>query len=270
MAAEAHNVTVIGEGREIVVLGHGFGTDQSAWRHLVPHLAMNPNYKVVLFDIMGAGTTNPEFFDFDRHSTLQGHAHDLLAILVELEITKCIFVGHSLSCMVSLIASILRPDLFVKLVMLSPSCKFMNTHDFYGGFEQNEVEQLYEGFKRNYFSWCTGFAPLVVGGDMDSVVVQEFSRTLFNMRPDIALCTFKMIFESDLRGLLHLVSVPCHIIQSSKDMAVPSMVTEYLHQNIGSKTIVEFVQTEGHLPHLSAPDITIPVLLRHIQCDIAV
>lgn len=123
MATEAHNVRVIGEGPETVVLGHGFGTDQSVWRHLVPHLTVELNYKVVLYDVMGAGTTNPDFFDFDRYSTLQGHAFDLLAILEELQVTKSIFVGHSLSCMVSLIASIIRPDLFVKLVMLSASCK---------------------------------------------------------------------------------------------------------------------------------------------------
>ncbi|XP_071694789.1 karrikin insensitive 2 receptor CA-like, partial [Rutidosis leptorrhynchoides] len=265
MAAEAHNVSVIVEGRETVVLGHGFGTDQSAWKHLVSHLTMEPDYKVVLFDIMGAGTTNPDFFDFDRYSSIQGHAFDLLAILEELEISKCIFVGHSLSCMISVIASILRPDLFDKLVMLSASCKFVNTHDFYGGFEQREIDKLFEAMKTNYLSWCSGFAPLIVGGDMDSIVVQEFSRTLFNMRPDIALCNFQMIFESDLRGLLHLVSVPCHIIQSSKDTAVPSMVTDYLHRHIGSKTIVEIIQTEGHLPQLSAPEVTIPALLRHIR-----
>ena len=146
----------------------------------------------------------------------------------------------------------------------------MNTHDFYGGFEQQEIDQLSEAMTTNYLSWCSGFAPLIVGGDMDSVVVQDFSRTLFNMRPDIALCTFKMIFESDLRSLLCMVSVPCHIVQRSKDMAVPSTVTDYLQQNIRSKTIVEIIQTEGHLPQLSFPGITIPALLRHIQCDIVV
>ncbi|KAL8266216.1 hypothetical protein R6Q59_003560 [Mikania micrantha] len=73
---------------------------------------------------------------------------------------------------------------------------------------------------------------------MESIAVQEFSRTLFNMRPDIALCTLRMIFQSDLRSLLGQVQVPCHIIHSCKDAAVPSTVTDYLQWNIGSKTIV--------------------------------
>lgn len=120
----------------------------------------------------------------------------------------------------------------------------------------------------NYKSWVSGFAPLIIGGDMNSVAVQEFSRTLFSMRPDIALSVFRTIFTFDLRHFLSRVTVPCHIIQSSKDLAVPVAVSEYLHQNLGGKSVVEVISPEGHLPHLSSPEMTIPVILRHIQNDI--
>ncbi|KAL8200553.1 hypothetical protein R6Q57_011892 [Mikania cordata] len=212
MKAEAHNVKVIGEGQETVVLSHGFGTDQSLWKHLLPDLATEPSYKP--------------------------------AILEELKLTRCVFVGHSLSCMISLIASVLRPDLFVKLVFISPSCKFVNTDDFYGGFKQHDVDQLYEAMKTEYLSWCLQFARLIVGGDTESVA---------------------MIFESDLRNLLGQVQVPCHIIQSCKDAAVPTTVTDYMHRNIGNTAIVEIIQIEGHIPQLSAPGVFVPVLLRHIK-----
>ncbi|TYJ99500.1 putative esterase KAI2 [Cucumis melo var. makuwa] len=121
----------------------------------------------------------------------------------------------------------------------------------------------------NYKAWCSGFAPLAVGGDMDSVAVQEFSRTLFNMRPDIALSVAQTIFQSDMRNILSFVTVPCHIIQSMKDMAVPVVVSEYLHRNLGGDSIVEVMESDGHLPQLSSPNIVIPVLLKHIKYDIA-
>lgn len=111
---------------------------------------------------------------------------------------------------------------------------------------------------------------MAVGGDMESVAVQEFSRTLFNMRPDIALSVLQTIFQSDIRQILNLVSVPCHIIQSMKDLAVPVVVAEYLHQHIGGDSIVEVMSTEGHLPQLSSPDIFIPVLLKHIPLNIVI
>lgn len=157
--------------------------------------------------------------------------------------------------------------------MIILSCniyRFLNTGDYYGGFEIEEIDQLCKAMESNYNSWVSGFAPLVVGGDMESVAVQEFSRTMFNMRPDIALGMFRTIFTSDLRSLLGHVTVPCHIIQSSRDLAVPVSISEHLHQNLGGKSIVEIIATEGHLPQLSSPEITIPVLLRHIRLDIDV
>ncbi|XP_078155243.1 alpha/beta-Hydrolases superfamily protein isoform X2 [Carex rostrata] len=276
---EAHNVRVVGEGDRTIVLAHGFGTDQSVWRHLVPHLV--EDYRVVLFDNMGAGPTNPDYFDFDRYATLEGYVLDLLAILEELRVQSCIYVGHSVSAMIGAIASISRPDLFSKLVFLSASpsssaatllfpSRYLNDMDYYGGFEQEDLDQLFEAMRNNYKAWCSGFAPLAVGGDMDSVAVQEFSRTLFNIRPDIALSVGQTIFKSDVRHLLSLITVPCHIIQSTKDLAVPVVVSEYLHKHLGGDSIVEVMACEGHLPQLSSPDIVTPVLLNHIRYDIAV
>lgn len=264
---EAHNVKIVGSGTQTIVLAHGFGADQSLWKHLVPHLV--GEYKVVLFDKMGAGTTNPDYFDFDRYSTLEGYACDLLAILEELQVQSCVYVGHSMSGMIGCIASVSRPDLFVKIVLVGASPRYLNDNDYYGGFEQEDIDQLFEGMRSNYKAWCSGWAPLCVGGDMNSIVVQEFSRTLFNMRPDIALSIAQTIFYSDYRNLLSYVSVPCHIIQSVKDLAVPVVVSEYLRQNLGGESIVEVMSTDGHLPQLSSPDVVVPVLLRHIRYDLS-
>lgn len=263
---EAHNLKVVGSGEQIIVLAHGFGTDQSLWKHLVPHLV--DDYRVILFDNMGAGTTNPEYFDFERYSNLEGYAYDVLAILEELQVQSCIFVGHSVSAMIGAIASVTRPDLFSKLISINGSPRYLNDVDYYGGFEQEDLDQLFEAMGSNYKAWCSGFAPLAVGGDMDSVAVQEFSRTLFNMRPDIALNVAQTIFQVDLRQILCHVTVPCHILQSIKDLAVPVVVSEYLHQNLGGESIVEVMTSDGHLPQLSSPDIVVPVLLRHIRYNI--
>ena len=147
--------------------------------------------------------------------------------------------------------------------------RFLNDVDYHGGFQQEDLNQLFEAMRTNYKAWCSGFAPLMVGGDLDSLAVQEFSRTLLNMRPDIALSLAQTIFQFDLRQILNLITVPCHIIQSKRDPAVPVTVAEYLQQNLGGKSIVEVMPTEGHLPQLSSPDIVILVLLRHIRFDIA-
>jgi pimeloyl-ACP methyl ester carboxylesterase len=119
---EAHNVKVLGTGSRFIVLAHGFGTDQSVWKHLVPHLL--DEFRVILYDNMGSGTTNPDYFDFERYSTLEGYAYDLLSILEELQVNSCIFVGHSVSAMIGTVASISRPDLFAKVIMISASPRY--------------------------------------------------------------------------------------------------------------------------------------------------
>ncbi|CAN0877994.1 Probable esterase KAI2 [Linum grandiflorum] len=268
---DAHNVKVVssgGGGGQVIVLGHGFGTDQSVWKHLVPHLLAD-DFKVVLYDNMGAGTTNPDFFDFGRYSGLEAYASDLLAILDDLQVESCIYVGHSVSAMIGVIASVARPQLFLKLILLAGSPRYLNDTEYLGGFEQEDLDQLFEAMRSNYESWCGGFAPLIVGGDMDSPAVQEFCRTLFNMRPDIALGIAQISFQSDMRSILQMVTVPCHILQSAKDSAVPGAVAEYLHRHLGGESIVEVMPIEGHIPQLSSPDVVVPVLLRHIRCDIA-
>ena len=147
--------------------------------------------------------------------------------------------------------------------------RFLNDVDYYGGFEREDVEQLFEAIQSNYKAWCFGFASLVVSGDMDSMAIQEFRRTLFNMRPNISLSVAQTIFQSDIRQILRLITVPCHILQSVKDLVVPVVVAEYLHQNLGGKWIVEVMSSDGHLPQLSSPDIVNQVLLNHIRYDIA-
>ncbi|KAL3695860.1 hypothetical protein R1sor_009936 [Riccia sorocarpa] len=260
---EAHNVRVVGSGDQFVVLGHGFGTDQSLWKHLVPHLVKN--YQVVLFDLIGSGTTDPENFHFQRYSTLHGYADDLLAILEELEIETCIYVGHSVSGMVGCLASLERPEAFSKLILVAASPRYLNDSCYFGGFEQEDLNQLFEAIQSNFKAWVTGFAPLAVGADIESPVVQEFARTLFNIRPDIALSVVKTIFQSDVREVLPRVRVPCHVLQSTKDLAVPVVVAHYLERSLGGETYVEIFPTEGHLPQLSSPEIVIPIIVRHIS-----
>ncbi|CAA0833448.1 Probable esterase KAI2 [Striga hermonthica] len=263
----AHNVTILGSGDTTVVLSHGYGTDQFVWKLLVPHLV--DDYKVLLYNNMGAGTTNPDYFDFERYSSLEGYSYDLIAILDEFHVTKCIYVGHSMLAMAGAVASIFLPDLFHMLVMISPSPRLVNTEEYYRGLEQKDIDVVVGSMEENYRSMALGCAPLILACDLESTPVQEYCRTLFNMRPDISCCMTRMIFGLDLRPYLCHVTVPCHIIQSSKDFMVPISVGEYISKNLGGPSVVEVMPTEGHLPHLSAPEVTIPVVLRHIRHDVA-
>ncbi|XP_076957775.1 putative strigolactone esterase DAD2 [Bidens hawaiensis] len=252
---DALNVRVVGTGRSYLLLAHGFGTDQSAWNRILPYFLSQ--YKVILYDLVCAGSVNPDYFNFHRYTSLDAYADDLLNILDSLGVDCCAYVGHSVSAMIGILASIRRPELFSKLILIGASPRFLNDNDYHGGFEEGEIEKLFLAMKSNYESWVLGFAPLAVGADVP-VAVREFSRTLFNMRPDISLFVSRAVFNSDLRGVLRLVNTPCWIFQTARDVSVPTSVVGYLRDNLGGRNTVVMLNVEGHLPHLSAP-----VLLAH-------
>ncbi|KAI3763046.1 hypothetical protein L1987_53495 [Smallanthus sonchifolius] len=247
---DALNVRVVGSGKKFLVLAHGLGTDQSVWSRILPYF--RTHYKVILFDLVCAGSVNPDYFDFQRYNSLDGFVDDLLQILDSLRVDRCYYVGHSLSSMIGILAAIRRPELFAKLILIGASPRFLNDTDYHGGFEEGEVEKVFLAMEANYAAWVNGYAPLAVGADVP-VAVREFSRTLFNVRPDISLFVSRTVFNSDLRDKLGLVKVPCCIIQTEKDVSVPTSVAVYLKEHLGGRSTVEMMNVEGHLPHLSAP-----------------
>lgn len=249
---DALHVKVVGSGEKILVFAHGVGTDQSAWQRIVPFFERE--YRVVLYDLVCAGSVNPDYFDFRRYTTLHAYVDDLLHILDALRIDRCTYVGHSVSATIGILASIRRPDLFNKLILIGASPRFLNDKNYHGGFEQEEIEKVFSAMEANYEAWVNGFAPLAVGADVPEAV-REFSRTLFNMRPDITLFVSRTVFNSDLREVLGLVRVPCSIIQTANDCSVPSSVAVYLKNHLGGRTTIHMLDVEGHLPHLSAPTL---------------
>eukprot|EP01018_Ginkgo_biloba_P021127 Gb_10936 [translate_table: standard] len=254
---DALNVKVIGSGERVVVLSHGFGTDQSVWQYILPSLV--GDFKVIVFDMVFAGTVNPNHFDFDRYTSLSAYAADLLTILDELKVEKCSYVGHSVSAMVGCIASIKRPDLFQELILLGASPRYLNDESYEGGFERGDIDELLSRMKSDYGVWVSGFARLLVGVDEPSLV-EEFSRTMLSMKPDIAFIIIKTAFESDMRSILGEVKTPCSIIQTTKDKVVPMGVAYYLQCHLGGKVSIEILETDGHLPHMTSPDLFLQVL----------
>ncbi|WOL01654.1 hypothetical protein Cni_G10371 [Canna indica] len=257
------NVRVVGSGDRVLVLSHGFGTDQSAWNRVLPFFQRD--YRVVLYDLVCAGSVNPDHFDFRRYTTLDAYVDDLLAILDALDVDRCFFVGHSVSAMIGILAAIRRPQLFLKLILIGASPRFLNDGDYHGGFERGEIELVFAAMEANYEAWVQGFAPLAVGADVPAAV-REFSRTLFNMRPDISLFVSRTVFNSDLRGVLGLVRAPCVVVQTAKDVSVPVSVATYLKDHLGGRTTIDLLPIEGHLPHLSAPSVLAQALRRCLTC----
>jgi len=254
---DALHVKVLGEGKKTLVLSHGYATDQSVWHKILPFL--EKNYKVILFDLPFAGAVNPSKFNYNRYKSYEGYADDLLLILDELNVDKCVFLGHSMSAMIGSIASIRKPSLFEKLIYLGGSPRYLNAPGYQGGFEQTAIDQLLQFMKTNYTGFASTFPPMAVGARF-TASIEEFKKTILSMNHKVAIFVAKQVFECDERLLLPHVRVPVVIIQSRKDIIAPLFVAQYLKTHLGGKTSVKLLPTEGHLPQLSAPHLLIKAL----------
>lgn len=248
---DRNNVRLLGNGSQTIIFAHGFGSAQTAWRHQVAALASD--YRIVLFDHVGAGKSDFAAYSPRRYSSLYSYAEDLLDLCAELKLTKCILVGHSVSGMVSLLAALVEPQCFSKLIFVNASPRYLNDNEYIGGFEQSDLDALYAAMSSNYYAWASGFAPIAMGNPDKPELAIEFANTLAAIRPDIAQAVARVIFQSDHRAELPRLTVPTVILQANHDIAVPPQVGQYMADKIPNSQLISISAT-GHLPHLSAPD----------------
>ncbi|MFW6358204.1 MAG: alpha/beta fold hydrolase [Chroococcales cyanobacterium] len=258
---ERNNVHIVGNGEQPIIFAHGFGTDQTAWRHQIP--VFSSNYRLILFDHIGAGKADLSAYSPRRYSSLYSYAEDLLDICDTLNLTDCILVGHSVSGMISLLAAITEPKRFKQLFFIGASPRYLNDFKYIGGFEQSDLDELYAAMSSNYYAWASGFAPLIMGNPNSPELAIEFARTLSEIRPDIAQAVAKVIFQSDHRRDLPQLTVPTVIIQGNNDRAVPPEVGQYMLEHIPNSDWIN-IPASGHLPHLSAPEVVSHAIASHL------
>ncbi|HEY4066009.1 MAG TPA: alpha/beta hydrolase [Burkholderiaceae bacterium] len=247
---QRNNVQCIGDGPTTMVFAHGFGCDRDVWRLLSPDFAAR--YRLVLFDLVGSGASDLTAYDRERYSSLDGYADDLLEIVDEFGRGPVIFVGHSVSAMIGVIAHIKAPDRFKAHVMLAPSPCYIDDGEYVGGFTREDIGALLDALEENYLGWSSKMAPVIMGAPdrpaLGASLTQSFCRT----NPEIAKHFARVTFLSDTRADVAKLGAPTLIIQSTDDVIAPRVVGEYLHRQLPSSTL-KIIENVGHCPHLSAP-----------------
>ncbi|WP_203975797.1 alpha/beta fold hydrolase [Planotetraspora silvatica] len=249
-----YNVVVTGKnGGPVVMLAHGFGCDQNLWRLVAPALA--EDFQVVLFDHVGSGRSDPSAWRTERYSTLDGYADDVLQICRELDLQQVVFVGHSVSAMIGVLAAIREPDRFAKLVLLTPSPRYVDDAGYRGGFTQADIEELLESLDSNYLGWSAAMAPVIMGNPDRPELGEELTNSFCRTDPRMARVFARTTFLSDNRADLEKVTVPTLVIECASDVIAPREVGAFIHAKIAGSRLVT-LDAVGHCPQLSAPEAT--------------
>jgi sigma-B regulation protein RsbQ len=256
-----NHVTVFGNGDQPLLFAHGFGCDQNMWRFITP--AFEKDFKIVLFDYVGAGKSDISAYNEERYSDLNGYSKDVLEICHALDLKNIIFVGHSVSCMIGLLAAIKEPDYFSKLIFVGPSPCYINNDGYMGGFEQKDIEELLDTMDKNYIGWANFLAPAIIKNPERPELGQELTESFCSTDPKIARQFAKATFFSDNRMDLAKLHKPSLIMQCSDDLIAPLEVGDYLHANLPGSTL-RVLKATGHCPHMSSPDETIEVMKKFL------
>jgi len=255
---ERNNVVTSGRtaGRPML-FAHGFGCDQNMWRHVAP--AFEDRYRVVLFDHVGAGGSDLAAYDREKYSSLDGYAADVLEICRELELHDVIFVGHSVSAMIGVLAAAAEPSRFSRLVLVGPSPRYLDDDGYLGGFSREDIDGLLDSLESNYLGWSAQMAPVIMGNADRPELGMELTNSFCRTDPAIARQFARVTFLSDNRADLARVEIPTLVLQCRDDVIAPLEVGAYVERELPHAELVVLDAT-GHCPNLSAPEETVAAI----------
>jgi sigma-B regulation protein RsbQ len=255
--AERHNVHISGSGQRAMVFAHGFGCDQNMWRFVAP--AFENEYTVVLFDHIGAGGSDLSVYDPVKYASLDGYAQDVIDLCRELGVRDGVFVGHSVSAMIGVLAAKRAQELFDKLVLVGPSPRYIDEDGYVGGFSEAQIHELLEFLDSNHMGWSQAMAPVIMGNADRPELGEELTNSFCRTDPEIAKSFARATFLSDNRGDLDGFEGETLVLQCSEDVIAPRAVGEYVHSKLPNSRLIVMSAT-GHCPNLSAPDETIAAI----------
>jgi sigma-B regulation protein RsbQ len=245
-----NNVKVMGDGPTTLIFSHGFGCDQSMWGYLVDDFTHR--FKVVLYDLVGAGQSDLGAYDRDKYNSLNGYARDLVEIIDQFASGPVILVGHSVSAMIGALADRQSPGKIAAHVMIGPSPCYIDSDDYSGGFKLEDIHSLLDTLDSNYLGWSSTMAPVIMGAPGQPALGEELTNSFCRTEPEIAKQFARVTFMSDNRQDIAGLTTPTLILQSTDDLIAPITVGEYLHAVLPNSTLC-VVDNVGHCPHMSAP-----------------
>jgi sigma-B regulation protein RsbQ len=252
-----NNVKVSGRGTRAMLFAHGYGCDQNMWRFVAPAFA--DDYQIVLFDHVGAGQSDLGAYDRTKYNSLDGYAGDVLDICEELGIEHGVFVGHSVSAMIGVLAAIREPERFDDLILIGPSPRYINDDTYLGGFSEQDIHELLEFQDRNFLGWSGTLAPVIMGNADRPELADELNNSFCRTDPDIAKQFAAVTFLSDNRADLPKLQARTLVMQCTDDAIAPLPVGKYVHDALSNSEFV-LLNATGHCPHLSNPNETIAAM----------
>jgi sigma-B regulation protein RsbQ len=183
----------------------------------------------------------------------------VLEICRELELRDVVFVGHSVSATIGVLAAAAEPGRFDRLVLVGPSPRYLDDDGYVGGFSRDDIDGLLDSLESNYLGWSAAMAPAIMGNPDRPALGEELTNSFCRTDPAIARHFARVTFLSDNRADLARVQAPTLVLQCRDDVIAPLEVGEFVRRELPRGELVVLDAT-GHCPNLSAPEETVAAI----------
>ena len=245
-----------------MIFAHGFGTDQSMWRHVAPHFEFE--YTTVLLDHVGSGRSERGAYAPSKYACLDDYARDIVEIGRELGCENAVLVGHSCGAMIGALASLKDAGMFGRLIMLAPSPRYIDGNRYRGGFKASQIDSLLTAIERDFNAWSAAMAPIFMGNTKRPQLTEELIDYFRQIDPDIAAQFAKVTFTSDCRPALKAVGVPSLALMSRHDPVVPTDIGKYLRKHLADCEVQTLATEDGHFSPLSDSEKVVGAMRRFL------
>lgn len=236
-----------------LVLLHGWGMSSAIWDSLLPQLTQS--FYVTVIDIPGLGRSSGA-----DDMTLESAAAQIAAVIQQ----PAYWLGWSLGGMLAMQIAASYPQKVNGLITVASNPCFVQKEDWVNGMNAAIYRQFKTAIETAPDKTLARFAMLQIqGSEAAKPILKQIKAVLADNKPTHLLATLALL-ENDLRTQLAQLSCPVLHIYGESDSLVPSGTMTAVGQLNAEHEIV-CIESAGHLPFLSSPDIFVQVIQRFIQ-----
>lgn len=234
-----------------IVLVHGLGGSRRTWRALIE--VLSPRARVVAPDLSGCGDTPrpPQTW------SIAGAADDLEALLVALDVSRCVLVGHSLGGVIVEELLTRRLPMVAAAVLISTSSRLSDraTENWL------RIADLVEtrGLSDSPAARARGFSDSFAAARPE--IVDEHARITAATDPRVYAEQARAASRYDYTEALASVSCPVLILQGLADQLTPPGGSVLLHRALPDGARLEMLDGVGHNLPFEIPERVAELIL---------
>lgn len=240
-----HKVVI---GEQALVFVHCWSCDKSYWAGQLEYFANN--YSVYAIDLAGHGESGLERTDW----TIENYGKDVAAVIKNEKLNDVILIGHSMGGPVVLSAAHLLGDKVKALIAID------TFQDIESRWTDEQFEGFFKPFENDFKNSTKGFVKSIFGENADSTLVTMISNDMSSAPPEVALSSFRNLFEFEEAPIFDKVNIPIRFINSKR---FPTN-TEAANRQIKDFKL-KIIEDVGHFPMLEKTEEFNKILERTIK-----